>query len=380
MVFPLPFGLLLAFIHLVLAKEQPQTFFSVAFPKVCVSSSDITFSVTLPPLDGSLPWDSALLKIEDKDTHKTYVNMTIDVYATAENKTEYYHTSFEYTDKLRISKFGKVSLKCTVESLRNGSALTAMGPTEVFLIPGWVTIFPPIVTLAFAIATKMTMVSLILGIFTGALFVCRYDPVTAFLRTFDTYFLGSFCESDHAAIMLFTFLLGGLLGMVQKSGGSKGLANTVQALAGRSRGSILAVAFVLGLVVFFDDYSCILITGSAIKPIVSDPSFGISAEKVTFIVHNLGVCLASMAPVSSWLGAELSYIQQQYEALGIETNAFEVFVAGLPWRIFPILMVLYTGALVFVRRDFGPLLTAEIKATMRARTPAESPAKDLTDP
>ena len=86
MVFPLPFGLLLAFIHLVLAKEQPQTFFSVAFPKVCVSSSDITFSVTLPPLDGSLPWDSALLKIEDKDTHETYVNMTIDVYATAGKK------------------------------------------------------------------------------------------------------------------------------------------------------------------------------------------------------------------------------------------------------------------------------------------------------
>ena len=83
MVSPLAVALPLAFINLVLAKEQPQTFFSVAFPKVCVSSSDITFSVTLPPLDGSLPWDSALLKIEDTDTHETYVNMTIDVYATA---------------------------------------------------------------------------------------------------------------------------------------------------------------------------------------------------------------------------------------------------------------------------------------------------------
>ena len=90
--------------------------------------------------------------------NNTSTRFELHIHACSENKTEYYHTSFEYTDKLRISKFGKVSLKCTVESLRNGSALTAMGPTEVFLIPGWVTIFPPIVTLAFAIATKMTMV------------------------------------------------------------------------------------------------------------------------------------------------------------------------------------------------------------------------------
>ena len=59
--------------------------------------------------------------------------------------------------------------------------------------------------------------------------------MNAFLRSFDTYFLDSFCSSDHSAIMMFTFLLGGLLGMVQKSGGSRGLANSVQVSEGEEQ-------------------------------------------------------------------------------------------------------------------------------------------------
>ena len=76
------FCLLLTYGRVALAKEQPQTFFSVTFPKVCVSNDDVTFSVTLPPLDGSRPWGIVLLKIEDKYTHEIYTNMTIDVHAT----------------------------------------------------------------------------------------------------------------------------------------------------------------------------------------------------------------------------------------------------------------------------------------------------------
>lgn len=82
------FGLLITCARVILAKEQQQTFFSVAFPKVGVSGEYIAFSVTLPPVDGSRawnssPWNIVLLTIEDEQTQEVYVNMTINVYETA---------------------------------------------------------------------------------------------------------------------------------------------------------------------------------------------------------------------------------------------------------------------------------------------------------
>ena len=73
----------------------------------------------------------------------------------------------------------------------------------------------------------------------------------------------------------------------------------------------LLCAYGLGLLIFFDDYSSILIVGSALRPVLS--SIDVSPEKGAMIIHALGVNLASSAPVSSWLGVELSYIQAQCE-------------------------------------------------------------------
>ena len=91
----------------------------------------------------------------------TVCQSSYDLYAcaVAGNKTKYYHTSFEYTDKLRIPKLGAVAIKCTVQSLDSGhSSVLTTSPASIFLIPGWVTIFPPIVTVVCAVATKMTLV------------------------------------------------------------------------------------------------------------------------------------------------------------------------------------------------------------------------------
>lgn len=78
--------------------------------------------------------------------------------------------------------------------------------------------------------------ALLVGIWAGALLVSGFDPVSAFLRTFDTYFVGAFVGEGNAEVLLFTFLLGGTIGLVQRSGGALGLANALKRFMGKREG------------------------------------------------------------------------------------------------------------------------------------------------
>lgn len=77
------------------------------------------------------------------------------------------------------------------------------------------------------------VVALLVGIWAGALLVAGFNPLTALLRTFDTYFVGAFTGEGNAEVLLFTFLLGGTIGLVQKSGGALGLANALKKFMGK---------------------------------------------------------------------------------------------------------------------------------------------------
>lgn len=79
------------------------------------------------------------------------------------------------------------------------------------------------------------IIALLLGIWSGAVLTCSFNPLTAFLRTFDTYFVGAFTGEGNAAVLLFTFLLGGTIGLVQRSGGALGLANALKRFMGNTK-------------------------------------------------------------------------------------------------------------------------------------------------
>ena len=93
-----------------------------------------------------------------------------------------------------------------------------------------------------------------------------------------------------------------------------------QSLTKGSRTRGLVIGFALGCIVFFDDYVVVLVVGSALKPILAQ--IRVAPEKAAFMVHCLGVCVAGLAPVSSWLGAEIGYIQVQVEGVLTSSGAF----------------------------------------------------------
>lgn len=169
--------------------------------------------------------------------------------------------------------------------------------TSIFVSPGWVSLLPPLVTLAMSAALGQVMVALLAGIWCGAAIVEQGDVFSAFLRTFDKYWVDAFTTDDHAGVLLFTILLGGTIGVVQKGGGGHGLALLAKEFMTTSLRMQLST-WLLCLVIFFDDYSCILIIGSSLRQVLTQT--GVSHEKFAAIIHTIGVCLPSMCTFKAW--------------------------------------------------------------------------------
>jgi len=252
-------------------------------------------------------------------------------------------------------------------SVTSDFASVESGTQELFLVPGAVTILSPIMAIVVAVATREVLYALYMGTFFAALIVSRYDPYQAFLRVLDTYLPQSLGNIDHAFVILFTWFLSGLIACISKSGGSFGVAEVSRKFA-KTRTSVQLVVFLLGFVIFFDDYANTLILGNTMR-FVSD-ALWVSREKLSFIVDATTAPVASIAPVSSWIGFEVGLIQEQIDLLllrgeelsGVNENAYLLFLQTIPSRFYPIIMLFFQFFMIVARREFGPMLGAERRA------------------
>ncbi|HEX6203484.1 MAG TPA: hypothetical protein VF100_10795, partial [Thermoanaerobaculia bacterium] len=147
---------------------------------------------------------------------------------------------------------------------RHAVTVTAGGArAEVVVrtVPGWLSIVPPLLAIGLALVFKDVLVSLFLGVFAGALILVQWRPIAAFARSIDTFILPALADSDHAKIVVFTTLLGGMVGVITKSGGTQGIVDRIAPFATTSRRGQIAT-WLLGVAIFFDDYANTLIVGS----------------------------------------------------------------------------------------------------------------------
>ncbi|CAB9514144.1 Inherit from COG: Na H antiporter [Seminavis robusta] len=220
--------------------------------------------------------------------------------------------------------------------------------------------------------TQMVELSLLSAVFVGACMVSG-NIKDGFKTTLDDYILNSLSSVDHGYVYLFTLFLSGMVGMLQKSGGMIGFTQAIAQYAKSPRAGQVAT-FAICCCVFFDDYTNLLLTGSSVKPL-TDLLF-ISREKIAFIVDATAAPLASLTPISSWVGFEVSLIQTEIsrleaiygaENLTIDTSAIAVFLQSIKYRYYPIFMVVLIPFLIYSQRDFGPMLVAERKARVYRR-------------
>ena len=265
--------------------------------------------------------------------------------------------------------------------------LYVLGPV-CGVMPLWLSILPPLVAIIMALILKEVFSSLFLGILTGTFIMALYTgqgPAEALLdgtlRVADTYMVGALFDADHVKIIVFTLLIGGMVRIISVNGGMQGVVNWLSKKAKTARSGQL-MTFLMDLCVFFDDYSNTLVVGNTMRPLAD--KLKISREKLSYIVDSTSAPVVAVAFVTTWIGAELSYIQQGIEAVGLETSAYSVFFHSLAYSFYPFLTLTFVLMLILSGRDYGPMLKAEraarlANATTSPEEMAESQETHITD-
>ncbi|MBQ3739179.1 MAG: hypothetical protein II862_09400 [Bacteroidales bacterium] len=233
-------------------------------------------------------------------------------------------------------------------------------------MPLWMSILPPLVAIVMALLIKEVISSLFVGILTGTFLMALYggaSPVSALggglLRVVDTYVVNSLFDADHVTIIVFTLIIGGMVRIITANGGMQGVVNWLSRRAHGPRSGQL-MTFLMDLCIFFDDYSNTLVVGNTMRPVAD--KLKVSREKLAYIVDSTSAPVVAVAFVTTWIGAELSYIQDGIRAIGLEASAYSVFFHSLAYSFYPFLTLGFVLMIIFSGRDFGPMLKAERKA------------------
>lgn len=235
------------------------------------------------------------------------------------------------------------------------------------------TIIPPLIAIILAFVTKNVILSLFIGVFSGTflLQLNGFNIGTAFLGAFLDIInrvLESLSDPWNAGVILQCLTIGGLIALVSKMGGARAIAESLAKRA-KSPTSAQLITWLMGLLVFFDDYANSLIVGPIMRPITD--KMKISREKLAFIVDATAAPIAGLALISTWIGVEISLIREGYLSIGQEVNAYGIFISTIPYRFYNILMLLFVVLTAVLLKEFGPMLNAERRARTTGKVVAD---------
>lgn len=238
--------------------------------------------------------------------------------------------------------------------------------TEVNPLPIWLSIIPPLIAILLALVFKEVITSLLIGIFFGAFVIHFYASgfidglLLGFMSTIDHYILNALNDSGHLSIVLFSLLIGGMVSLISKNGGMQGVVNRISKYATNAKNGQLAT-FGLGIAIFFDDYANTLIVGNTMRPITDQ--LKISRQKLAYIVDSTAAPMAAIALITTWIGAELGYIENGINQIeGLNAGVYATFISSLAYSFYPIFTIAFMFILIYKEKDFGPMYQVEMQA------------------
>ena len=249
---------------------------------------------------------------------------------------------------------------------------------NVRVVPGWLSILPPLVAIVLALLIRQVVISLFAGIYIGAVILFNYDVLGGIFRVLDHFIVKALSDVSHIQIVLFSMLFGGMVGVISKNGGTVGIANLITRYATTARGGQLA-SWAMAFVMFFDDYANVLVRGNLMRPITD--KLRVSREKLSYIVDAGAATVASVFIISTWIGYEVGLIADGLKMINSTEEPYAVFLQTIPYRFYPIFTLILVFLIGWMDRDFGPMLTAERRArtTGDVLRPGSQPAVDLTE-
>ena len=208
---------------------------------------------------------------------------------------------------------------------------------------GLLTLIPPIVAIVLAFITKNVVVSLFIGILSGGflLNLTGFNVFSALIQSFLDFIdraLNSLADPWNAGIILQVLVIGGVINLVAKMGGAKAIAEALAKRAKTAKGTQL-ITWLMGICVFFDDYANSLIVGPIMRPVAD--KMKISRERLAFIIDATAAPIAGLAIISTWIGLEVGLINDAFTGIGVQADAFGVFLQTIPYRFYNILILAF---------------------------------------
>lgn len=210
---------------------------------------------------------------------------------------------------------------------------------------------PPLIAIILALITKEVYSSLFIGIVAAALFLCNFNVVDAYTTIVEGGFIKSLADSSHVGILIFLVILGTIVVLMNKAGGSAAYGKWAQKKIKTRKASIFAT-FLLGVCIFIDDYFNCLTVGSVMRPVTD--KHHVSKAKLAYIIDSTAAPICMIAPISSWAAA-VAGVVEGYDGL-------ELFVRAIPYNLYSLLTIACILIITAFDIDFGPMKKHEQNA------------------
>ena len=251
-----------------------------------------------------------------------------------------------------------IVLVCMMGTLTVLGEATAEAATtgNMFIATFW-SLVPPLVAIVLALITKEVYSSLFAGIVVGALFYNNFNVV----GSVDTMITGGLIAAVEgtAGIFVFLVILGVMIALINKAGVSAAFGQWAKTHIKSKTGAMICT-FILGVLIFIDDYFNCLTVGSVMRPVTDVHK--VSRAKLAYIIDATAAPICMIAPISSWAAAVAEYTSGVADAAGNEISSLALFCRAIPYNFYSLLTLVFIVAIAVMKFDFGPMKKHEKNA------------------
>lgn len=213
---------------------------------------------------------------------------------------------------------------------------------------------PAIVAIGLALITKEVYSSLFIGILMGGLLYSGFQFETTITHIFSDGIIGVLSDSYNVGILVFLVILGAMVSLMNKAGGSAAFgqfaANHIKNRVGAQLATIL-----LGVLIFIDDYFNCLTVGSVMRPVTD--KFKVSRAKLSYLIDATAAPVCIIAPISSWAAAVTGFVEGE--------DGFSIFIRAIPYNFYAILTIVMMVGMVLMKTEFGKMMEHEKNAARK---------------
>lgn len=258
-----------------------------------------------------------------------------------------------------------------------------LGGNMEFFGTAWALV-PPLVAIVLALITKETFSSLFIGIVVGALLLAGFDPIETLNNIISNEigsgddvqnlgFVHAVSDSFNAGIFIFLIILGITVALINKSGGSAAFGNWAAKHIKTRAGSVFAT-FILGVLIFVDDYFNCLTVGAVMRPVTDSKK--VSRAKLSYIIDATAAPICMIAPISSWAAA----VSATAADLDTGITGIQLFIQAIPYNFYSLLTIVFVISIIFMKYDYGPMAKAELAAFREGKLGSLSDEEKLDNP